>query len=774
MKKKKQRKKTGPDPLRSSKSGRLNDKGTRRHVPYYLAAFVSLIALALYLPALRNDLVSWDDTVYVITNLHIRSLNWAFFKWAFSDFYASNWHPLTWLSHAFDYAFWGLNPLGHHLTNNILHAMNTFLVVLLCIKLLEMWKERSMPEEASAFLDRRKIMIAAGVTGLLFGLHPLHVESVAWVAERKDLLCGLFFLLSISAYTNYIRGLLSEPFEKKKTGSLFFNRSYLVSLAFFVLALLSKPMAVSLPVVLLLLDWYPFQRIRSWKSFRDLGVEKLPFIVCSLISSILTIMAQRTKGAMEMMALVPLRARMLVAAKAIVAYLGKIAVPVALSPYYPYPELQEVTLASPQYLFAVIFVVGLTAILLVVAKKQRVWLSAWGYYVATLIPVIGIIQVGSQSMADRYMYLPSLGPFLLIGLIAAWVWSKADSLRHWRPAVKGFTIALAISLVISLSYVTLEQIAVWKDDLTLFTDMVRKSPNAPVPHNDLGNAYLNQNRLDEAVHEFLTALKLKPDYAEACYNLATAYLKQNRLDEAVHEFLTALKLKPDYAAHANLAAAYLNQNRLDEAVNEFFAALKLEPDSAEAHYNLATAYLKQNRLDEAVHEFLAALKLEPDYAEAHTNLATAYLKQNRLDEAVNEFLAALKLRPDFAEAHTNLATTYLKQNRLDEAVNEFLAALKLKPDFAEAHNNLGTAYLNQNRLDKAVNEFLAALKLRPDYAEARYNLGTAYAKQDRFDEAVNEFLTVLKIKPDYAEARNNLEFCYERIKDMKRQPGGKP
>jgi hypothetical protein len=495
--------------------------------------------------------------VYVIKNLHIRSLNWAFFKWAFSAFYASNWHPLTWVSHAFDYAVWGLNPMGHHLTNNILHAMNTFLVVLLCIKLLEMWKERSLHDAASSFLVERRTMIAAGVTGLLFGLHPLHVESVAWVAERKDLLCALFFLLSISAYANHVRVLVNEPLEKKKAAALFFNRSYLVSLAFFVFALLSKPMAVSLPVVLLILDWYPFQRIHSWKSFRDSCMEKLPFIVCSLISSILTIMAQRTEGATGMMALVPLRARLLVASKSFVAYLGEIAIPVDLSSFYPYPKWQEVTFLSPQYLCAVVLVVGITAILFVAAKKQRVWLSAWGYYVVTLIPVIGIVQVGSQSMADRYMYLPSLGPFLLIGLIAAWIWAKADLLKQWSPTVKVFTAAVAISLVISLSYATRKQIAVWKDDLTLFTDMVSKSPDAPMPHYNLGNAYVKQNRLDEAVNEFITALNVKPDYVEAHYNLGNTYVKRNRLDEAVNEFSTALKLKPDDAeTRHNLEICY--------------------------------------------------------------------------------------------------------------------------------------------------------------------------------------------------------------------------
>ncbi|MGD0885104.1 MAG: tetratricopeptide repeat protein [Thermodesulfovibrionales bacterium] len=673
-------------------------KNTRRRVPYYLAAFASLATFAVYLTTLRNDFVIWDDNLYVINNLHIRSLDWAFFTWAFSGFHVGNWHPLTWVSHAFDYAAWGLNPLGHHLTNNILHAMNTFLVVLLCIKLLEMWKERSTPEAASPFLDRRGTMIAAGVTGLLFGLHPLHVESVAWVAERKDLLCGLFFLLSISAYASHVRALVSEPLEKRKAASRFFNRAYLVSLAFFALALLSKPMAVSLPVVLLVLDWYPFQRICSWKSFRDSGVEKLPFLICSIISSTLTIMAQRTGGATGMMAFMPLRARMLVAAKALVTYLGKIAVPVGLSAYYPYPKGREVTLVSPQYLFAVIFVVGLTAILLVAAKKQRVWLSVWGYYVVTLVPVIGVIQVGSQAMADRYMYLPSLGPFLLIGLIAAWVWARADSLKQWRPMVKGLIAAIAISLVISLSFVTLKQIAVWRDALTLSTDMVRKAPDAALPRNNLGITYLNQNRLDLAVNEFITALKLAPDLAEA---------------------------------HNNLGAAYVKQNRLDLAENEFITALKLEPDDAKAHYNLGNVYRDQNRPDLAVNEFITALKLEPDLVEAHNNLGIVYLNQNRPDLAENEFIAALTLKPDNAEAHNNLGYAYRNQNHLDLAVNEFIAALTLKPDYAEAHNNLGIAYADQNRLDLAENEFIVALKLKPDYANARGNLAICYERMKK-------------------------------------------
>ena len=267
------------------------------NIKYYLAGFVALVTFLIYLTALRNDFINWDDGPYVYENPHIRSLNAAFFKWAFFDFYESNWHPLTWVSHAVDYAIWGLNPLGHHLTNIILHTINAFIVVFLVIRLLEAWKERTTWNGPPSFLNERAALIAAGTTGLLFGLHPVHVESVAWVAERKDLLCALFFLLSIIAYTKYASGMDKEPVNSNKAPR-FFNKNYLAALGLFILALLSKPMAVSLPVVLLVLDWFPFNRIRSGRTLWAAGVEKLPFIALSLVSSIITVLAQKAGGAL--------------------------------------------------------------------------------------------------------------------------------------------------------------------------------------------------------------------------------------------------------------------------------------------------------------------------------------------------------------------------------------------------------------------------------------------------------------------------------------------
>ena len=249
-----------------------------QHARYYLGALVFVLTFVLYLPSLGHEFVEWDDSMYVFDNPHIRSFDLSFLKWAFTGFHAGNWHPLTWISHAVDYAIWGLNPLGHHLTNIVLHSVNTFAVVFLVMGLIRAVRERTSGDES--WLDEKMMLITAGVTGLLFGLHPLHVESVAWVAERKDLLCALFYMLSLMAYTKYAQADSDETRGKEAT-LLFSDKRYLYSLGFFILALLSKPMAVSLPAVLVILDWYPFGRIHSLKSFWKSVINKLPFIAFS-------------------------------------------------------------------------------------------------------------------------------------------------------------------------------------------------------------------------------------------------------------------------------------------------------------------------------------------------------------------------------------------------------------------------------------------------------------------------------------------------------------
>jgi hypothetical protein len=553
------------DPARNEYSNGLSVKITQ-NTKYHLAASLALLTFIVYLPALRNEFVNWDDGPYVFANPHIRSMDGNFFKWAFLEFHIMNWHPLTWISHALDYALWGLNPLGHHLTSIILHGINTFLVVLLVIRLLEAVHDSRFTPHNSPFT-----FIAAGVTGLLFGLHPVHVESVAWVAERKDLLCALFFLMSILAYAKYVgsqesgvrgqgaegrsegsgdRGQGSGSNIKEKSGQnkFFTNKNYLLALGFFILALMSKPMAVTLPVVLLILDWQPFNRVRSLKAFWAVCVEKLPFAVLSLISSGLTVLAQRSGGALELMEIVPLSTRLLVAMHSLIAYLGKMLWPLDLIPFYPYPR--TVSLLSPEYLAVIALVIGITITGIVTAKKkQKVWLSVWFYYLVTLAPVIGIIQVGGQAMADRYTYLPSLGPFLLMGLGAAWVWGKIET--SWK---RGLIVTSAFMVFLSLSFITFQQIGRWKNDVDLWNYVIeQEGHNVLFAYFKRGQAFAIRGQYEKAIEDYNTVISLNvEEYSKAYIERGFTYLKAGQADLAVADLKKACSLGDNFGCKALL------------------------------------------------------------------------------------------------------------------------------------------------------------------------------------------------------------------------------
>jgi Tfp pilus assembly protein PilF len=570
----------------------------------YLAASAALITFIVYLPALRNDFVYWDDNLYIFQNTHIQSFDFAFVNWAFLDFSAGNWHPLTWISHAMDYAAWGLNPLGHHLTNIVLHAVNTSLVVLLALKLLENVRERSTPNASTSFLNDRTVLIVAGVTGLLFGLHPVHVESVAWVAERKDLLCALFFLLSVLQYANAARRMGHGAERMRLTSS-----AMLSALCFFLLALLSKPMAVTLPVVLLILDWYPLKRICSFNAFRAVLVEKLPFFALSLISSVLTILAQRAGESLSSIENVPLSIRVLVGAKALVDYLWKMIVPLNLVPFYPYPK--GVSLLSIEYFPAIALAIGITAACWAMAKTRPLWPAAWGYYVVTLIPVIGIVQVGGQSMADRYTYLPSLGPFLVVGLLIAWVWEKMYTMQQWGLIIKLFCITSALFLITALSYLTVAQIGRWKNSVELWTYVIEKEPErVPLAYNNLGMFFYNSGQFDMAIENFGKAVAVKSVYIDAYSNRGMAFYRIGQYNEAIENFDKAIALDPEYyKAYNNRALAFGKIGRFDRAIEDYNKTIALKPSSPRVYLNRGNLYFKTGRKEQAIADFQKACDL---------------------------------------------------------------------------------------------------------------------------------------------------------------------
>ena len=649
----------------------MNVKRTRI-VEYYLAGFIALIAFIAYIPVLQNGFINWDDEVYLLVNPHIHSLDPAFFRWAFFDFYAANWHPVTWLSHALDYALWGLNPLGHHLTNIILHAVNTFLVVLLIIRLCDSFRERTSGRRLPPFLHDRTILVAAGATGLLFGLHPVHVESVAWAAERKDLLCALFFLLSIITYTGFVRRVNDEA-AQKNSFSRFFNKRYLATAGFFILALLSKPMAVSLPVVLLILDWHPFGRIRSLKTLRAALFEKLPFFALSFFSSVITVLAQRAGGAMALTDVVPLPIRLLVAGQSLIAYLGKMIWPVNLYPFYPYPR--DASFASLEYVLTIALLAAVTTACVVAVKKQKVWLSVWGYYIVTLLPVLGIVQVGGQSMADRYVYLPSLGPFLIMGLGAAWISEKVNRLKSGALFMKGFTAIVAVCILVSLSSLTVKQIRIWTNSIQFWDYIIEKNhQREPVCYYSRGQAFDKMGRFDRAIEDYDEAIALSPTLTVAYYNRAVVFDKLGQYDRALADYNRVLTLDPNYyGAYINRGLFFYNTGQFNSAIADFDRAISLKPADSEAYYNQGLVFDKTGQLDKALADYARAISLNPNDPDAYNNRGQVFYRMGYIDDAIADFTRAISLNPAYSEAYYNRGSAFQKSGQLDKASEDFTA-----------------------------------------------------------------------------------------------------
>ena len=537
-------------------------KNTKRYL-WGLALLVGALSLTVYLPTLEYQFVNWDDGEYVYKNTHIRSLDFTSINWMFTAFHSANWHPITWLSHAIDYSVWGLNPKGHHLTNIILHGFNTALVVILVHLLLVTHRNRHQTIKAD-YLP----LITAGLAGLLFGLHPLHVESVAWVSERKDLLCAFFFLSTLIAYLKYASLL-------KQKGAI---KWYCLSLICFLFALLSKPMAVTLPAVLLILDGYPLARLNlqsAFSAYRNVLIEKLPFILLAIASVVITLLAQDSFGALSPLDARPIETRLLVAVQAICFYLLKMFVPTGLSPLYPYPE--TISLFSVETIGSIAAIIGLTAVSFFSYKKQPALAAGLAYYLITLSPVIGIIQVGGQAAADRYTYLPSLGPFILIALSVSYWVQKSAATREKLISKNILPAFLSVLVIFTLSMTTINQMAHWKNSITLW------------------------NR----------AISLYPDQSWSAYfSRAEAHLKLKKFDAAINDFTKVIQLNPYYYyGHYRRGASHFLAGNYRSAIIDFSSAIKLNDRIVEGFYYRGEAYRKLGEMEKANRDSTAAYRL---------------------------------------------------------------------------------------------------------------------------------------------------------------------
>lgn len=538
--------------------------------------FIVFITLLVYLPALQNEFVNWDDPKYIVEMQRFQPINMTNIHQIFTGFYVANWHPLTILSHAIDYRIWGLNPFWHHLGNNILHGFNTLLVLILTFQLVTVNKIKGE--------GRRYALSAASITALLFAIHPLHVESVAWVSERKDLLCAFFFLLSIIFYNKY------RSSDSKKAVL------YFCTLFSFMLSLFSKPMAVTLPLVLLILDFYPLRGFTKEKDHRQimwLIVEKIPFFIFSLIASVLTMKAQVEFNALSSTRVFPLMERLLNGIHSLAFYWIKMLFPFNLAPLYPYPG--EISFFSPEYLFSAIAVVLITLFALLRFNKNKLYFSVWIYYLVTLLPVIGIIQAGGQSAADRYIYLPGVAPFILAGL-------ACSSLVCGKEKVMALLARAAILFCsLLLVIVTVKQTGIWQNSLNLWNHEIKVLPkSSPFIYNNRGTAYMQLKKYEEANADFAKAIELGPTYLDFYRSRGNSYMELGHFAEAIYDYSHIIKIDDkNEIAYNSRGAAYHILGRTNEARRDYEKALEINPDNGRAFYNIALIFEEAGEMEQA-------------------------------------------------------------------------------------------------------------------------------------------------------------------------------
>jgi tetratricopeptide (TPR) repeat protein len=701
-----------------------------------------LTTCVVYWQVLEHDFVNFDDTIYIISNRHVQEGFTAdSITWAFTQKDTSYWHPLTWLSLMANYEIHGLSPSGFHATNLALHVMGSALLFLTLSRMTgSLWR--------------------SGFVAALFALHPLNVESVAWAVERKNVLSTFFWMLTLLTYGRYAeRSNLSR---------------YLLTLLCFTLGLMAKPMLVTLPCVLLLLDYWPLGRFHLQQSRRDfeepppaliqptahkfpvhrLVLEKIPFFSLSAVSIFLCLWSAQQPGFVVNIETRPISLRIANGLVSYVSYIGKMIWPHDLAVFYPHPD----TVPWPQVAAAALFLVIVSLLALRLVRLRPYIFVGWFWYLGTLVPVIGLVQAGLwPAMADRFVYLPLIGLFIVI----TWGVTDLSVQSRYRLAIMSAAAGIVLS---ALTIRTWTQLHHWKNSEALLEHTLKVTSRNYLAHNNLGAALDERGKIAEAMYHYTEALKINPHYWPAENNLATALAKKGKIREATEHYQKALKLKPyDAGIHNNFGTSLVRQGKIDEAVSHFLEALEVRPDFAEVYSNLGNVYKEQGQLDEAFSYYSKALEIKPDQAEAHNNLGILLANQGRFKEAISHYAEALRLHPESAETHNNLAVALVELGELEAAISHYGKAIDLQPNYAEAYNNLGNALSEQGKLNEAVATFSRALEIRPNSPQAYNNLGVAMARQGRLAEAIAHFKEALRLKPDYVEARANLELVLQMM-----------
>lgn len=595
----------------------------RRVERWALPVGIALLTIVAFLPVLRNGFVSWDDDKNFVENPHFRGLGLDQLRWMWTTFHMGHYVPLSWMTLGLDYEVWGMNPTGYHLTSLLLHAGNAVVVYLLARALFES-SDIGSPNEHPFRLDA-----AAAFSALVFAVHPLRAESVAWATERRDVLSGLFYFSSLLVYL-----------RSRNTAAS--RRGYWFALALFICALLSKATSMSLPAVLFVLNVYPLRRLGSasgWRSTeaRRVYVEIAPFALLAAATAGLSIVALHPPGQLGV------AAKLAVSAYSLVFYLWKTVAPLGLAPLYEMP--QHVDPGATRFVASAMIVATLAAIAWLLRRRQPGVTTALVAFFVVTLPMLGVVQNGPQIAADRYTYLaaPALAVLAGAGLLA---------LLRSSAALAG---GGATAIVLALAALTWEQSGVWRDSETLWLRVLDVDGESSIAHSALSNILYRQNRVQEAIEHSERAVAIAPDYPEAINGLGVGLARQGRLADAIEEYRRALAIKPEYDdAETNWGVTLVQQNDVAGAIVHYQRALAINPDNSNAHVNWGNALVRLNRIDEAIGHYAAALRIRADNAEAHHNWGVALARQGKFADAIEHFRAALAIDPNHVEAREYL------------------------------------------------------------------------------------------------------------------------
>jgi protein O-mannosyl-transferase len=688
----------------------------QKHIVILICVGIIAGTFVAYEPIRHNGFVNYDDDRYITENPNVTGgITRTSIVWAFTKPHFFMWHPLTTLSHMLDYQLFGLNPSGHHLVSVLLHIANALLLF---------WILKNITG-AIRHTNGGQVWASAFVAAV-FALHPIQVESVAWAAERKTVLSGLFWLLTMAAYIHYSR----QPRLSR----------YLLVLLVFGLCIMTKPVVVTLPLVLLLLDYWPLERIggpgfaeglRCGKQRAEgasqkvsavrLIVEKIPLVAMSAFLSVMTFVAQKGGEAVVSLDIIPLDIRIANVFSSYIKYIGKLIWPSGLAVRYPYPC---VTLSNFWVVMCAILLIVLTVVIVCyIGRRKKYAVVGWLWYVGTLVPVIGLVQSGGQAMANRYMYLPMLGLLIIIACAAK------DFVAN-RLRMKIVVAILAAVLLSALVILTRIQVGHWQNSITLYEYTLKVTQNNALAENNYGIALFEAGRFDEAISHFNKALSITPKMAEAEKNLGRAYLEQGKAGDAVACFRKVIENnKTSAEAYSHLGSALYIQKKYDEAIKCFDKALSLDPNYPDARYGMGLALMTTNRFNEAIVCFNEVLRQNGDSAKVHYNLAIALGAQKKYDEAIEHLAKVLQLNPMYPEAHNKIGFALQLAGRPDEAIKYLNEGLKINKD-QETYANLGSAYIKVGKYDLAIENLSKAIELKPDNIDVLNKLAWLFAAVD--------------------------------------------